>query len=102
MVSGLQSLNYDMALYELTPYGVRNTISLQDVPDDRHNRDWKMYQDWLDLGNLPDPHPILPTIDQEWDSQNEWLKALAQELGVSHEALKARVIANKSKQWRKQ
>ena len=88
-----------MALYELTPNGVRNTITLKRVIDNRHNRDWRIYQDWLDLGNCPDPQPpiILPTIDQEWDSQNEWLKALAQELGVSHEALKARVTANKSK-----
>ena len=86
-----------MALYELTKTGVRNTITNQWIPDDLRNKDWKLYQSWLDLGNLVDPQPpvILPTIDQEWDGQSEWLKALVQESGTNLVALKARVTANR-------
>ena len=86
-----------MALYQLTRWGVRNTITNQIIPDDTRNRDWRVYQSWLDLGNVVDSQlpVILPTIDQEWDHQSEWLKALVQELGVNLVALKARVITNR-------
>lgn len=86
-----------MALYELTKQGVRNTITNQYIPDDTRNREWRLYQDWLDLGNVADPQPpvISPTIDQEYDQQSEWLKALVQESGVNLVALKARVTANR-------
>ena len=86
-----------MALYELTKTGVRNTVTKSNIPDDRHNRHWQEYQAWLDLGNLPDPQPpiISPTIDEEYDGQSEWLKALVQESGVNLVALKARVQANR-------
>jgi hypothetical protein len=86
-----------MALYELTKDGVRNTVTNQIIPDDNRNRHWKLYQSWLDLGNTPDPQPpvISPTIDDEYDGQSEWLKALVQESGVNLVALKARVQANR-------
>ena len=85
-----------MALYALTKIGVRNTITGQQIPSDRHNLDWQMYQNWLDIGNIPDAQPDLShTIDQEWDLQSDWIKAMAQELGLNLVALKARVTINR-------
>jgi hypothetical protein len=86
-----------MALYELTKDGVKNTITNQIIPDDNRNKDWKIYQTWLDLGNTPDPQsPVIPTsIDDEWNGQNEWLKAIVQESGINLVALKARVQAGR-------
>ncbi len=87
-----------MALYERTPTGVKNTLTNEHILDDRHDFNWRMYQDWLNLGHTPDPQPpvIFPTIDQEWDQQSEWVKALVQESGINLVALKARVTANRS------
>tara|TARA_R110000772_G_scaffold267971_3_gene393605 strand:- start:36838 stop:37101 length:264 start_codon:yes stop_codon:yes gene_type:complete len=86
-----------MALYELTQEGVKNTITNQNIPDDNRNRDWRMYQDWLGLGNSADPQtPVIsPTIDQEYEQQSEWLKALVQESGINLVSLKARVTTNR-------
>jgi hypothetical protein len=86
-----------MALYELTKAGVRNTLTGAYIPDDQRNTDWKLYQTWLDLGNSVDPLPpvIKPTVDQEYDGQNEWLKAVIQEAGINLVALKARVTTNR-------
>lgn len=86
-----------MALYELTKEGVRNTVTNQWIPDDIRNKQWRLYQEWLNQGNVVDPQPLIiaPTIDDEYAAQSEWLKAVIQESGINLVALKARVQANR-------
>jgi hypothetical protein len=87
-----------MALYELTSEGVRNTVTNQFIPDDIGNREWRIYQSWLDLGNVPDPQPIVtpPTIDEEYDVLSDWMKELIKISGANLVALKAAVVARRN------
>ena len=86
-----------MALYELTKSGVRNTITIAYIPDSSRNHDWLTYQDWLALGNTPDPQPpvIKPTIDQEYDAQSDWIKAIVFKTGLNLVDLKAQVTSTR-------
>ena len=58
-----------MAEYQLTATdsSVIRTEDSACIPNDPANRDWVEYQNWLALGNEPDPYveppPAPPTID---------------------------------------
>lgn len=43
-----------MSLYQLLPNGVLRTSDGAQIPNDANNRDWRDYQAWLVLGNVPD------------------------------------------------
>jgi hypothetical protein len=49
-----------MAAYKLIDGGVvRNGAT--HIPEDAENRDWREYQEWVALGNIPDPADPPPT-----------------------------------------
>jgi hypothetical protein len=82
-------------MYTLTIDGV--TLDGLNIPNDPRNSDWREYQAWLGLGNTPNAlvPRIKPTIDQEYASQNEWLRALVLSSGADLVALKAQVVSNR-------
>ena len=83
-----------MALYRLREGGVRNTVTNQDIPNAPGNRDWIFYQDWLLLGNTPDPVAVIvrPTLDEEFDGLSDWIKEL---IGPGIAAFKAKITARR-------
>lgn len=61
-----------------TPEGVIRSTDGAHIPATTLNRDWREYQDWLALGNTPDPADPDPTPIDYSDSNNldKTLKAL--------------------------
>ena len=47
---------------------VIRTVDSAHIPNDPANRDWMEYQNWLALGNTPDPYKKPNAIDPELDS----------------------------------
>lgn len=52
-----------MAKYKLQGDGVLNTETLAHIPNAPENRDWIEYQEWLALGNIPDPQYTQEELD---------------------------------------
>jgi hypothetical protein len=53
------------------------------IPNDQNNKDWREYQEWLALGNKPEPTPSVPV------PQAPTVESLMAELAV----LKAKIEA---------
>jgi hypothetical protein len=66
-------------LYQLKTDGVIRTTDGAHIPATTRNRDWRDYQDWLALGNTPDPAAPDPAPIDYSDTNNldKTLKALA-------------------------
>jgi hypothetical protein len=61
-----------MADYQLTATDsiVIRTADGASIPNDPANRDWVEYQNWLALGNVPDPYlPPEPALPQPTNEQ---------------------------------
>ena len=44
-----------MAKYKISGSGVIDTENNSHIPNDSRNYHWREYQDWVELGNTPDP-----------------------------------------------
>ena len=47
-----------MQRYRMTPDGVRDVDTSQDIPADAGNRHWQAYQKWVMAGNVADPEAL--------------------------------------------
>lgn len=90
----------EVAIYQLTAGGVR--LNGAEIPNDPQNRDWRRYQDWLALGNTPDPAEAVspaPTRGQiyleiaERDFNAAMIQAMATKLGIDPAVLRDEVVA---------
>jgi hypothetical protein len=64
-----------MAEYQLTATE-NSVIRTEDgacIPNDPANRDWIEYQNWLSLGNVPDPYVPPPVVPPEPTSEQTML-----------------------------
>lgn len=52
-----------MAKYKLQTDGVLDTERNAFIPDNPANKDWAEYQEWLALGNIPDPQYTQEELD---------------------------------------
>jgi hypothetical protein len=83
-----------MADYRLSKNGVIRNADSANIPNSPGNADWEKYQDWVALGNTPDPEVIVTlTLDEEIAQQSDWLRAIIEESFPNTTALKARVTA---------
>ena len=60
-----------MTDYKLTRVGVIRESDGANVPSSLANKDWRKYQDWLRLGNTPDPMDVVvkPPIADKVESR---------------------------------
>jgi hypothetical protein len=63
-----------MVKYKLIKNGIKDVETGKNIPNDPGNRDWKKYQDWLGIGNSPDPEysdEELATIAEKEKRKND-------------------------------